>query len=68
MGYYDTHEKDKESLKSIITEKALLKNDAINLLITILHAIVINDGENDIEIIPNTQHKNLERLCQVQSS
>ena len=27
------NEKDKESLQNIITEKALLKNDAINLLI-----------------------------------
>ena len=38
-------EKDKESLQNIITEKALLKNDAINLLITILQALTIPDGE-----------------------
>ena len=35
-------EKDRVSLQNIITEKALLKNDAINLLITILQAITIN--------------------------
>ena len=44
-------EKDKESLQNIITEKALLKNDAINLLITILQALTIPDGEEDIPFI-----------------
>ena len=38
-------EKDKESLQNIITEKALLKIGAINLLITILQALTIPDGE-----------------------
>ena len=43
-------EKDKESLQNIITEKALLKNDAINLLITILQALTIPDSTGDEEI------------------
>ena len=43
-------EKDKESLQNIITEKALLKNDAINLLITILQALTIPDSTDDEEI------------------
>ena len=30
------NEKDKKSLQNIITEKALLKNDAINLLINFI--------------------------------
>ena len=45
-------EKDKESLQNIITEKALLKNDAINLLITILQAIIINDDLEESIISP----------------
>ena len=43
-------EKDKESLQNIITEKGLLKNDAINLLITILQALTIPDSTDDEEI------------------
>ena len=43
-------EKDKESLQNIITEKALLKNDAINLLITILQALTITDSTEDEKI------------------
>ena len=42
--------KDKESLQNIITEKALLKNDAINLLITILQALTIPDSTDEEEI------------------
>ena len=43
-------EKDKVSLQNIITEKALLKNDAINLLITILQALTIPDSSENEEI------------------
>ena len=39
--------KDKESLQNIITEKGLLKNDAINLLITILQALTIPDSTDE---------------------
>ena len=42
--------KDKESLLNIISEKPLLKNDAINLLITILQAMTIVD-ESDGDLI-----------------
>ena len=42
--------KDKESLQNIITEKGLLKNDAINLLITILQALTIPDSTDEEEI------------------
>ena len=47
--------KDKESLLNIISEKPLLKNDAINLLITILQAMSIvdeSDGEEFDVVIP----------------
>ena len=45
------NEKDKESLQNVITEKALLKNDAINLLITILQAIIINGDVGKLSIM-----------------
>ena len=48
-------EKDKESLFNIISEKPLLKNDAINLLITILQAMTTvdeSDGEEFDVVIP----------------
>ena len=52
-------EKDRVSLQNIITEKALLKNDAINLLITILQAITINgdageDTANEVRALNDT--------------
>ena len=53
------NEKDKESLQNVITEKALLKNDAINLLITILQAIIINgdvgkDNDSEVPVLNDT--------------
>ena len=51
-------EKEKESLQSIITGKALLKNDAINLLITLLQVLTIPDTTDDEELPIKSQSEN----------
>ena len=51
-------EKEKESLQSIITGKALLKNDAINLLMTLLQVLTIPDTTDDEELPIKSQSEN----------